>query len=72
VRVFAVIQEARQRLPSSLLGVDSDNGAEFNNDQLYRYCLREEITFTRGRAGKNSDNAYVEQNKWSVVRSAVG
>ena len=72
VHVFAAIGRARQRLPFSLLGIDSDNGSEFINDQLYRYCLQEEITFTRGRAGKKNDNAYVEQKNWSVVRRAVG
>jgi len=40
--------------------------------QLYRYCLHEEVTFTRGRAGKKNDGAYVEQKNWSVVRRAVG
>ncbi len=48
------------------------DGSEFINDQLYRYCLQEEITFTRGRAGKRNDSAYVEQKNWSVVRRAVG
>ena len=72
VHVFAAIQRARQRLPFALLGIDSDNGSEFINDQLYRYCDDEEITFTRGRAGRKNDNAYVEQKNWSVVRRAVG
>jgi hypothetical protein len=72
VHVFAAIRRARQRLPFPLLGIDSDNGAEFINNQLYRYCLQERITFTRGRAGRNNDNAHVEQKNWSVVRRAVG
>jgi hypothetical protein len=72
VHVFAAIQQARRRLPFPLLGIDSDNGSEFINDQLYRYCQQEEITFTRGRAGKKNDNAYIEQKNWSVVRRAVG
>jgi hypothetical protein len=72
VHVFAAIQRARQRLPFPLLGIDSDSGSEFINDQLYRYCIEEEITFTRGRAGRKNDNAYVEQKNWSVVRRAVG
>jgi hypothetical protein len=72
VHVFAAIQQARQRLPFALLGIDSDNGSEFINDQLYRYCLQQEITFTRARAGRHNDNAYVEQKNWSVVRRAVG
>ena len=72
VHVFAAICRARQRLPFPLRGVDSDNGSEFINDQLYRYCGDEEITFTRGRAGKKNDGAHVEQKNWSVVRHAVG
>jgi hypothetical protein len=72
VHVFAAIRRARQRLPFPLLGIDSDSGSEFINDQLYRYCVREEITFTRGRAGRKNDNAYVEQKNWSIVRRAVG
>jgi hypothetical protein len=72
VHVFAAIRRARERLPFPLLGIDSDSGSEFINNQLYRYCLREKITFTRGRAGRRNDNAYVEQKNWSVVRRAVG
>jgi hypothetical protein len=70
--VFDGLQEARERLPFALLGIDSDNGSEFINDQLYRYCIQEQITFTRGRAGRKNDNAHVEQKNWSVVRRAVG
>jgi len=72
VHVFAAIQRVRQRLPFPLLGIDSDSGSEFINDQLYRYCVEEKITFTRGRAGRKNDGAYVEQKNWSVVRRAVG
>ena len=72
IHVFAAIQQARQRLPFPLLGIDSDNGSEFINDQLYRYCVQEKVTFTRGRAGRKNDNAYVEQKNWAIVRRSVG
>lgn len=72
VPVCDAIGRARQRLPFPLLGIDSDNGSEFINDHLYRYCLGEKITFTRGRAGRKNDSAYAEQKNWSVVRRAVG
>jgi hypothetical protein len=62
----------RLRLPFPLLGIDSDNGTEFINDLLYRYCLEEEITFTRSRPYKKNDQAYVEQKNWSVGRNVVG
>jgi hypothetical protein len=50
--VFEAIDEMRGRLPFELLGLDSDNGAEFINDHLYRYCLSNKITFTRSRKCK--------------------
>lgn len=70
--VFAAIRTMRQRLPFPLLGLDSDNGGEFINDLLYRYCLNEQITFTRCRPYKKNDQAHVEQKNWSVVRHVIG
>jgi hypothetical protein len=70
--VFAGLKQERARLPFPLLGVDSDNGTEFINDHLIRYCSSEQLTFTRGRVGKKNDNAFVEQKNWSVVRRLVG
>jgi len=70
--VSEAIQRMRQRLPFPLLGIDSDNGSEFINDLLYRYCLAEKITFTRSRPYKKNDQAHVEQKNWSVVRHTVG
>ena len=64
--------ELRQRLPFPLLGIDSDNGSEFINDTLHRYCLGEQITFTRCRPYHKNDQAHVEQKNWSVVRKLVG
>lgn len=70
--VFAAIQEVRERVPFELLGLDSDNGSEFINQQLVRYCKEEAITFTRTRAGRKNDNCYVEQKNWSIVRRMSG
>ena len=62
----------RHDLPFPLLGLDSDNGSEFINDNLYRYCVAEQITFTRSRPYRKNDQAHVEQKNWSVVRHTVG
>lgn len=70
--VFAALEHIRQALPFPLLGIDSDNGAEFINDELVRYCDHEHLTFTRGRVGRKNDNPYVEQKNWSVIRRLVG
>jgi len=70
--VFEAIQTMRTHLPFPLLGLDSDNGGEFINDLLYRYCLSEEITFTRSRPYHKNDQAHVEQKNWSVVLRLIG
>ena len=71
-QVSAAIILLRQRLPFPLLGIDSDNDSAFINDNLYRYCEKEEITFTRSRPYKKNDQAHVEQKNWSVVRRLIG
>lgn len=70
--VFEALTERRKRLPFALLGVDSDNGTEFINDHLSRYCTDEKITFTRSRPYRKNDGCYVEQKNFSVVRKYVG
>jgi len=71
-QVSAAMERLRQRLPFPLLGIDSDNDSAFINDNLYRYCQREHITFTRSRPYKKNDQAHVEQKNWSVVRRLIG
>ena len=70
--VFQALEKIRGRLPFSLLGLDSDNGGEFINHHLYRYCEQERITFTRSRPHRKNDNCFVEQKNYSVVRRFVG
>ena len=72
VWVFEALQEVRQRLPFPLLGLDSDNGSEFINHHLKRYCEQEKITLTRARPYRKNDNCFVEQKNYSVVRRHVG
>ena len=72
VHVFAALQKIRVRLPFPLLGIDSDNGSEFINDELFRYCIQEQLTFTRGRVGRKNDNPFVEEKNWSAIRRSVG
>lgn len=70
--VFEALQDIRGRMPFPLVGIDSDNGGEFINDQLVRYCQDEKITFTRTRSYRKNDNCFVEQKNYSIVRRAVG
>ncbi len=70
--VRAALEAMRQTLPFGLRGIDSDNGSEFINDHLYRYCQAQEIQFTRGRPYKKDDNAHIEQKNWTHVRRLLG
>jgi len=71
-KVRGAIHEVRKRLPFACKGLDSDNGSEFINRELKRYCGEHQITFTRLRAYKKNDSAHVEQKNWSVVRRLIG
>ncbi len=71
-RVGAAIHNLRSRLPFPLLGLDSDNGSEFINQKLFRYCNREHITFTRSRSYKKNDGCHVEQKNGALVRRVIG
>jgi hypothetical protein len=70
--VFAGLEKALARFPFAICGIDSDNGGEFINNHLLRYCTEHEITFTRSRPYRKNDNCFVEQKNYSVVRRAVG
>ncbi|MGE5376280.1 MAG: transposase, partial [Bacteroidota bacterium] len=79
--VSEALCQVGHQLPFPLLGIDSDNGGEFINDLLYRYCVDEQITFTRSRPYQKNDQAHVEHTcpggrrqgkNWSVVRHTVG
>jgi hypothetical protein len=70
--VIAALDHARQLLPFPVVAVDTDNGGEFLNGELFSYCAREQITFTRGRTGKKNDQCFVEQKNGSIVRQLVG
>lgn len=71
-RVGSAFHHIRERLPFRLESLHTDNGAEFINHTLYNWCRQEKIAFTRGRAYRKNDQAYVEQRNWQTVRRQVG
>lgn len=69
---LSALKLMRQRTPFAWQGLDADNGGEFINHFLWGYCNEEELEFTRSRANKKNDNAYVEQKNWTHVRKIFG
>jgi len=70
--VLAALCQLRSCLPFPLRGIHSDNGSEFINHHLIRYCRRQGIQFTRSRPYKKDDNARIEQKNWTHVRRIWG
>jgi len=69
---FWALKQIRKRAPFEWKGLDSDNGSEFINEVLYKYCRRERLEFTRSRPSRKNDNAYIEQKNWTHVRKVLG
>jgi len=70
--VAAGLRELQLRFPFAVLGIHSDNGSEFINHHLAKWCTQQEITFTRGRPSRSNDQAHVEQKNFSIVRRNIG
>ena len=70
--VLAAFQRARTLFPFPILGIDTDNGGEFLNEEVVAFCEKEQITFTRGRPYQKRDQCFVEQKNGAIVRQVVG
>ena len=66
------LQSIRSRLPFNILGLDSDNGSEFLNWHLVKFCEENKIQFTRCRPYHKNDQCRVEQKNASIVRRHTG
>jgi len=66
------IQDVNSAAPIPMVSIHSDNGGEFINERLLRWCEANKIAFYRSRAYKKNDTCFVEQKNYSVIRQAVG
>jgi hypothetical protein len=70
------IRDIERFLPFELKGFDCDNGSEFLNHYLWKYCRErpegKKVQFTRSRPYKKNDNAHIEQKNWTHVRQLLG
>jgi len=70
--ILEAFSEMTEVLPFKVMDIDSDNGGEFINHNLYRHCQSRNIGFTRSRPYKKDDNAHIEQKNWTHVRKLIG
>jgi len=66
------LEEMRLGFPFALRGLDADNGSEFINYHVEKYCADRNIGFSRSRPYKKDDNAHIEQKNWTHVRKLIG
>jgi len=66
------MDKIRQRLPFAMKGLDPDNGGEFINYQMHRYCKKHGISLTRSREYHPNDQAHIEQKNYTAVRLLIG
>lgn len=71
-QVVVAADKIREALPFALKGLDSDNGEEFINWELQRYCSKHGIQRFRSREYKKDDQAHVEQKNGTHVRRLMG
>lgn len=71
-RIVAALETIAECMPYRLCGIDSDNGGEFINHELLRWCTERDIIFTRSRPYRKNDNAHIEQKNYTTVRQVVG
>jgi len=69
---FQALRNIRSRCPFEWKGLDSDNGVEFINHTIDRYCEGTNLEFTRSRPYHKNDNAHIEQKNWTHVRQTLG
>jgi len=72
VFVFEALTTVLHDLPFPVLVLHSDNGSEFINNELRRFCDAHGIRFTRSRPYHKNDNCYVESKNWTLVRRSLG
>jgi hypothetical protein len=72
IPVQKAIDQIRSEMPAGLASIDFDNGSEFINYHLLRYCDKNKIAYTRSRPYKKDDQAHIEQKNSTHVRRIFG
>jgi len=74
--ILSAVERIRIQLPFPLLGLHPDNGNEFLNYHLVKYCQGDDqhapVLLSRSRPEHKNDNAHVEQKNWTLVRRLIG
>lgn len=73
-QVVMQMKDIEERLPFAIIGLATDNGSEFLNEEVVDYLQERKapVNMVRRRPYKKNDNAHVEQKNWTHVRQLFG
>ncbi|MDW7998701.1 MAG: transposase family protein [Thermodesulfovibrio sp.] len=60
VWTLAALEDIVKRMPIKVKRIHSDNGSEFINVHVQRFCEQNQIQFSRSRLYRKNDAPYVE------------
>ena len=66
------LKQIKENFPINIRKIHSDNGSEFINSYLLKFCRENGIEFTRSRPYRKNDAPYVESKNWTMVRQYTG
>ena len=69
---MSALKQIKENFPIKIIKIHSDNGSEFINNYVTRFCKTNGIEFTRSRPYKKNDAPYVESKNWTMVRQYTG
>ena len=70
--LLAALLYVTPQFPFPLISLDSDNGKEFINGLLIKYCRENSLGFTRSRPYRKNDQCFIEQKNGQVIRRNFG
>ena len=70
--VVPALEERIARMLFPVHELHSDNGSEFINYHLVRYCQEHRLRLTHERPNRKDDSARIEQKNWTQVRQVIG
>jgi len=70
--VVRALAEMRDAVPFDVIAYDPDNGSEFINWHMVKFCREKHLALTRSREYKKDDQAHIEQKNYTHVRKLIG
>ena len=71
-KIVGSVHTLKKNFPFQLKSIDFDNGYEFVNWHLKKYCDQYELSYTRSRSYHKNDQAHIESKNFHSIRKVIG